>query len=158
MSHHSAGGEDGFTLIELLTVTCILVVLTTLPIQCYNLYKRKAYDTYTDHMFNNIRVALEGGRIETPLSSPLQFFWFSANQPGPLPQPEASDILPGLKNQVDIRLAVLRNDQCEGGLSGDWCISEWIWLKHCKGNKNKSWWRTRNGIEQVTEWEGAGSC
>lgn len=153
---NSTQSERGFSLIELLIVITTVVVLAQMSIEIYNLYKKKAYDSASDMMLNKIKVALEAGRIDSDFDDNPEWNWVWLNNSGPVEQD--APFLPGLILEPHMEVWVERNDECEAGLWGvdDWCITEWIEVRHCKGELIKSWWRSRNGWEDYWEWEAVG--
>ncbi len=108
-----------------MTVTCILVVLATLAIQCYSLYRRKAYDTHTDQMFVDIRRSLEKRTHRQSAFNPAQLYWvWFAADAGPVRQGNAANSCPTCSTSPISKWRPQRIDICERGDEGDWCIAE----------------------------------
>lgn len=148
--------ESGFSLLELLSIVCIIWVLSGLAMQSYKLYQKRAYDSAADQMLNTIKVALESGRIEDSLTDPPEWRFVTINQPEQVNDPNVTEFLPGLVYQAHVELSVERNGECEMGQMGNHCITEWIEVRHCKGETVKAWWRFRDGTENRAEWQAIG--
>ena len=139
--------ESAFTLMELVVTMAVVGILMAMSSQVYQIYKRRAYGAAVDALVHNVQVALEAGRIDS--EQILGWHWFWTDRPGPVNQ----SFLPGLINEKNTRIWVRRDTLCELGGAGDWSMMEWVMVQHCRAGKWKTWWRTKNGLENSWEWQ-----
>ena len=128
MSGPSCSNENGFTLIELLFVMATIGVLATLSIVSFGVYKEQAYFGVSKSTLRNSKTALEAGRIDQVVTTPV--FW-SQSASGQITDSTARLVVPGLTLPDNLRFTLNTNPACTAGP----CVAESLYVKHIKTNE-----------------------
>ena len=146
--------ESGFTLVELLVTTAILVILCGIAFTGFSVYRAQAYERSSEQMMQQARTALEAGKQDSE-SFPAELMTVDQNSSGPLLDPTAQMLMPGLVLPEHFRVYATHDPTCTDAA----CMEDYIITRPCSIAKKVVYFRTFGGIEATTyDVDDAGPC
>ena len=136
--------QEGFSLVELVVVVALVMILSSMSINTYDLIKKKAFNAITADAARSAQIAMEGGRIDVPLNT-MEMLGTWTDAGGPVRSWGGENFMPGYVNPDDTQLNAWRSGWCENS-PGMACAVEGGSVRHCKGNKRVLWWRWNDGF------------
>ena len=134
--------SGGFTLVELLVVVSILLILGSLSLSAFSLYKEQARVRSSEELMRNARLALEAGKGDNE-SFPAAMIIVDQNAPGVIADATGKALMPGLVLPDHFRLFATHDPTC----AADACMEDFIQARHCQTSKKTVYFRTFGGIE-----------
>lgn len=138
--------ESGFTLVELLTAIVIIGVLSGISIRSFSEYRAKATYQVAVSTLSDGRKALEAALIE-PDTSYSSVALLSQTSPGPMTNPAAAALLPGLNLPKNLKVRFSYDTTCTSAA----CGQAFLQANHCAGTEFIRWQRFGDGTEFLTE-------
>ena len=145
--------ESGFTLIELLTVIAIVMVLSSLALTSFQVYRADAAYSVVESTIRNARNAVEAS-INNVDSPPGAVALTSQNTPGTLSDASARAFLPAFQLPKNTKLEVSYDPACVTAA----CQSELLEVGHCFSDEYSRWVRFGDGVEVLLEHVSGGGC
>ncbi|MFN8390220.1 MAG: type II secretion system protein [Bdellovibrionota bacterium] len=142
---HDAARQGGFTLVELLVTTAIIVILTGIAFTGFTVYKESAYMRISEQLMHQARTALEAGKQDNE-GAGTELVTVDQNTAGPLSDPVAQALMPGLVLTPHVRIYATYDPTCSDAT----CMQDYIMTRHCLTQKKVVYFRTFGGIESTT--------
>lgn len=130
LEHDNTAGCSGFTLIELLVTMTIIGILAGLSVKAYTNYKENAQHSIALTTFNQVRTALEGGKIDAEdfPEAPMAVTFRGPGAPtvgfGPM-------LLPGILVSAEVQVTVRHDPTCASTA----CLEDVIMVRHCRTDR-----------------------
>lgn len=138
--------QKGFTLIELLTVIGIIGILAGLSIVSFSVYRSKASYAVAFSQLKNVKTVMDATLVQPDMTfAPVPYTEITAV--GPITDPAVVGLLPQVQMGQHLKLAVEFDPNCTDGS----CNSEFLEVRHCKGEEYAQWIRAGDGVEQWVE-------
>jgi len=134
--------ESGFTLIELLVVIAIIGILGALGLTTFNFYKSSAAYATAESTLHDARNAIEASMVDAD-DPPDSVALIAIREQGPILDPEAANLLPGLNLPTNTKFQVAHDPDCLTSA----CQAQFVQVNHCLGKEFVRWIRFGDGLE-----------
>ena len=142
VSNRRDTSQLGFTLIELLIVIAIIGVLTLLGMTAFRIYQANAGYAVAARLMQDARTAFEAGVSDFD-NPPSTVSLTSQVVKGPVSDPSARSLLPGLMIPGSVKFQVSYDSTCQA--TG--CQSGFIQVNHCQGHQYLRYLRFGDGSD-----------
>jgi len=134
--------QSGFTLIELLVVVAIVGILASLGLTSFNFYKASAAYATAESTLHDARNAIEASMVDAD-NPPELVNLMAIEQQGPVQDPDAKQLLPGLVIPRNTKFQVAHDPDCLAA----GCQAQFVQVNHCLGKEFVRWIRFGDGLE-----------
>ncbi len=145
--------ESGFTLIELLTIVAIVMVLSSLALTSFQVYRADAAYSVAESTLRNARSVGEAS-INNVDSPPGAVSLVSQNSPGALSDASARAFLREFQLPKNTKIELSYDPTCVTAA----CQSELLQVGHCFSDEYTRWVRFGDGVELLLEHVAGGGC
>lgn len=135
--------QQGMSFIELIVASLMVSVLATLSLNSYNVFVDATYDNHALQYLNDVTRALEAGRVEYNMESPMPIEIYSDDYGDDAPSvflTTKDKLLPGMNVDSKISLDIIVFPGCFVGdgwkpvAPGNPCPMDSITIHHCKSS------------------------
>ena len=136
--------QAGYTLIELLVSMAIVAILAGLSIQAFISYSESSYESLSQQTVLQAVTALEAGKsTQEEFSADWLTFW--SETPGVPNTAAGQELIPGMIIPNDVQIYVQHDDAC----ADEFCVEDYLQVRHCKADTYTAWWRLRGGYQSL---------
>lgn len=138
--------EKAFTLLELMAVLAILSILMSLAMFSLTEYTATAGYSVAASTLRDARTAL-GASFNDANTAPPALGLTTQTSPGGIQDNTARLLLPGMQLPSNVKFSVSYDPSCTDAS----CESEYLQVRHCRGNEYIRWIRYGDGLDVLLE-------